>query len=126
MNKITFKKQQGVTLLSLLIGICLIIVLTAGVVNVAPLFLENYSVKSSLVSLVDDVKSDPMVSEEEIKERLMKRLSFSNVENVSSDNIKLIRTVDATQIQVDYEVRTPFLGNIDFVVHFDDREDVPR
>jgi len=126
MNKITIKKQQGVTLLSLLVGICLIIVLTAGVVNVAPLFLENYSVKSSLVSLVDDVKSDPMVSEEEIKERLMKRLSFSNVENVSSDNIKLIRTADATQIQVDYEVRTPFLGNIDFVVHFDDREDVPR
>lgn len=126
MKKNSIKKQQGVTLLSVIIGIALIVVLTAAVVNIVPLFVENYSVKSSLVSLVDDVKSKPIVTEEEIRQRLLKRLHFSNVENVKSDNIKLIRGEDATRIQVQYEVRTPFLGNIDFVVHFDDVEDVPR
>ena len=120
-----YHNQQGISLIAVIIGLCLIIVFTSAFVNVVPLYAENFSVKSSLTSMAED-KTTRSLNNQEIKKRLMKRLKFSGVSNVKERDIQISRSPEATVLQIAYEVRTNFLGNIDFVVKFDHKEEVAR
>ena len=117
--------QYGFSLIGIMIGLCLIIVFTSAFVNLVPLYAENFSVKSGLASMAED-KNTRSLNNIEIKKRLMKRLSFSGVSNVKERDIQINRSPQAMMLRIAYEVRTNFLGNIDFVVKFDHKEEVVR
>jgi len=127
MKRIQFniKQQSGIGVISLIVGLCLIIVFTSMFVNVVPLYAENFSVESTLET-VSEEQETIRLSNSEIKKRIMKRLSLSGVSSVNERNITIHRSPDSTVLQIAYEVRTHFLANIDFVVKFDDKEEVIR
>lgn len=124
-SKTIINNQKGIGLIGLIVGLCLIIVITSMLVNVVPLYAENFSVKSTLSSMAEDANTRAL-NNKEIKNKLMKRLSISNVSNVTEKNIVINRLPDSMVLQIAYEVRTSFLANIDFVVKFDDKEEVVR
>jgi hypothetical protein len=53
-----------------------------------------------------------------IKDEMMKNFYTSYVERVGKKNIKIIRS-RGKKLQVKYEVREPFIGNLDFLIHFE-------
>jgi len=124
-QKLFIKKQRGVSLLSLVFGLGLIIVFTSMFVNVAPIYAENYSVETGLKSMAEDPNTRKL-SNREIKNKLMKRLGISGVSNVKDRDIIINRSANSMVLQIAYEVRTDFLANIDFVLTFDDKEEVVR
>ena len=50
---------------------------------------------------------------------LQKYFDVGYVDSVEGKNLKLIRNKDKNEIDMNYEVRKPFIYNIDFILKFD-------
>lgn len=117
--------QKGLT------GIAIILILAVGAFFVAialalfPVYMENFSVSSHVHDLkkLPDVKA---MSKTDITKRLLRRFDIDDVKNVTEDDIAFVEIPDAWRIEVDYEVRKPFIGNVDIVAIFHEEVEVPR
>lgn len=114
-------RQQGVTLISWIVILGVIAFLTTIVLRLFPVYIEHMAVTSSLESLAGE--KEPMGASE-IRTKLMKRFEINDVENVTRKDIKIESARGVYQVNIAYEVRTPFISNIDFVVSFDDHAEV--
>ena len=116
-------KQNGFGLLGLLGGAFLATFFSVVAVSLLPPYLENFSVRSCLSSLAEDT-SILKKNEESIKAALLNKLSVSNVSHVSKNDISVVKDRTGIKINVAYNVQARFMSNVDFVVHFDEMEEV--
>lgn len=110
-------RQEGLTAVSTIALIVLAGFLVLIVLKLAPVYLEYFNVASSVNSL----KNEPDLgqkSKEEVYELLRRRFEINDVKRVKKDNVKISRAGPVTTIAVNYEVRIPLLGNVDFLVTF--------
>lgn len=110
-------RQRGITLLGLVIVLFVLGFAAFIGMKLFPVYQEYFSVVQAMKS----VAAQPGVSRrqpQEIKEMLMKRFYISYVESVKRQHIKVIQQQGLT-LQIEYEVRRPLIGNIDFVAKFD-------
>jgi len=82
--------------------------------NVFPMYMENYQLQSVLVSIQEDPSIDAK-SKRAIWDSMSKNLYINDVTSIKKENVKMSRKDGKTTIQVDYERRAPFVGNLDFV-----------
>jgi len=121
MNRLKLTKQAGLSLRGLLLVIVATMFCSYIAIRIFPIYLENFSVSSSLQSIVEEritKKSSPA----EIRQRLMKRLKTNNVGHVKDDHIEISDFNGLTKIKINYEVKTHFLGNISLVLNFEQEE----
>ena len=113
------RKQQGVTMITIALGLVLLAFFVLIVVTLWPVYMENFSVSSHLDRLAQDQSAKSM-TRAEIYSTLQKRFGIDDIKNVNREDI--IVTGEPGQgydIEVEYEVRKPFMGNIDLVIYFD-------
>lgn len=110
------KNQYGVGLIGALglLGLLAVVVLLA--VRLVPVYLEAFNVGSSVESLAHEQIAE--LADDEIKDRLMKRLNINAVSNVKKSDIIVNRDGNEITVAVRYEARTPILGNLDAVARF--------
>jgi len=113
------KGQRGITLVSLLIIVAVVAFFAMMAVRLFPVYMEHFSVVSSLKSLGDDQESKGKAPSE-LRNHLMRRFEINDVRSVSPDDITISRDGSVNTINIVYDVTVPFLYNIDFTVHFDD------
>ncbi|QBQ53178.1 DUF4845 domain-containing protein [Nitrosococcus wardiae] len=118
------KQQEGMSFLGWLFVLALLALLGLGIIRLFPLYVEYFSVKTSLEALANQSELHEM-SHAEIRNALLRRLDINEVDHVSKENIDIAKTRNNLTVAVDYEVRTPFLGNIDLVTHFNRAIEVP-
>ncbi len=111
--------QRGMTLTGVLIGAALIAFLVYSGAKLVPIYLENYSVKSSLNALASDEGKSGNVRE--IRDQLLRRLQINNVQNVKADHINIKVEGNRRIVTVDYEVRTRFYGNLWLLSSFNEK-----
>lgn len=110
-------KQNGMSMIGLLIGMCFFGFAGYTAMRLAPIYMEY----SSVVKAMKSVASSPGASNKTpatLKEELMKHFYTSYIERAKKKDIKIIRS-RGKQIQVKYDVQEPFIGNLDFLIHFD-------
>lgn len=113
------KKQQGVTGITIALGLVLLAFFVLIAVTVWPVYMENFNVNSHLKRLSEDSKAKSMTKEELIR-TLEKRFGIDDVKSVTRDDITVTgETGRGYEVQVEYEVRKEFLGNVDLVLYFD-------
>lgn len=112
------RRQQGLTFLSLLIVLAVVGFFAYIGIKLTPVYLENFSVKSSLSSLAEEESQGLGVGE--LRSRLLKRLEINNVSHVSERDIDVSKTADSTKVSVQYEVVEPFYGNVSILLSFDE------
>lgn len=115
----TVNKQRGISTIGLVMVLLLIGFFTLIILKVGPMYLENFSVTTSL----DSLKNEPELASKtglEIQNLLMKRLDINDVENVNAKNIAITRPSTGVLVGVKYEVRKSLFGNIDVVGKFDE------
>ena len=118
------RNQRGMTAIGWMIIIALVAFVAMLVLKLFPLYIEHFSVSSSLNGLASDtdlVGAPPS----RLRSSLMKRFDINNVENVHKEDISIERGASGYRVNVDYEVRVPFIYNIDLVVSFYDVAEVP-
>ena len=114
----TVKQQKGMTAIAMALILAMIGFFALLAIRLFPIYMEHFSVTSHLNSLAEDA-SIKGKSNKEILSTLKKRFDIDDVKNVKSENIFITRNKDKSMlIEVEYEVRTPGIGNVDMVVSF--------
>ena len=113
------RKLKGMTLMGFLIALVVALFFAYAAMRVIPMYLEYYS----LISAMDTLQSDPNsknLSPAQIKQKVRTSLwvSYSD-NNIEAKHMRITKKSGGTNLRVKYEVRKPFLGNIDIIASFD-------
>jgi len=87
------------------------------VIILFPIYYENFKVSSHLRSFDRDNDLVAM-DEEDMKKSLLRIYGVDDVDNVTAEDITIVKGVNDVIITVDYEVRSNVIGNVDVVVDF--------
>ncbi len=116
------KKQQGATLLGMLIVGAFVVFVALIVMKVAPAYIEFMSVKKVLKAMQGE--SLGTMTNKEIKDSFEKRASVSYVEVVKGSDLVIEKTPDGgAVVTVSYEVVKPIMGNVSVLIDFSARSD---
>jgi hypothetical protein len=113
------KKQQGMTGTGWLAILFLIGFFALLTFRLAPIYLENYSVKNVLESL----KEEPLITQntkKQVLSMLFARLNTNGIKTIKGKMIKIDKKPGYIKINIDYFVRKPMVGNVDVVVSFNE------
>ena len=113
-----FAKQRGITLVSFIIVLIVIGFFVYMGMVLGPSYSEYYGVVKSMKSLAAESDSEK-ADLTKLQNNLQKYFDVGYVESVQGKNLKLIRNKSQNEINLNYEVRRPFIYNIDFVMKFD-------
>ncbi|WP_298144072.1 DUF4845 domain-containing protein [uncultured Acinetobacter sp.] len=111
------RTQQGTSY----IGILLVIIAAAFMVKVlvaiwSP-YWDNHVINTQIEELM--VIAPNNTSPAQFKTDLVRRLTINNIHNVKADDFVRVSNADGLHVQTNYEVRKPFLLNIDLVLKFE-------
>lgn len=130
--KNNYKKQQGATVFSWMIGIAAGILLVSGVLKVGPHYMEFNSVKS----LMNGIAAEPGIEKKnrrEVMARVEKYLTINSMDGLSEAyyagksgkpgaeqpfKIVKLKKGNKRQLAVDYKVEAPWLGNLAFLMDY--------
>jgi Tfp pilus assembly protein PilE len=115
---IMLAKQRGITLVSFVIVLVVIGFFVYMGMVLGPSYSEYYGVVKSMKSLAAQSNAEN-ADLNRLQIDLQKYFDVGYVESVQGTDLKLIRNKDTNDIDLNYEVRKPFIYNIDFVIKFD-------
>jgi Domain of unknown function (DUF4845) len=113
------RQQHGMTPLGILTILVLVAFGAYLILRLAPVYIENYAVASSLKSLKQDMEIKEKAPEQ-VYESLKRRFEINDVKNVKKDNIKIARSGGIMTVDVKYNVTVPLISNISLLVAFED------
>ena len=111
------RKQKGMTLLGFVIVLAVVGFFAYVAMRLFPMYSEYYSVRSAMKGLANEpgiATQDPA----RIHDLFFRRLYISYSENVKKEHVKLRRVDNGWEMNVEYEVRRPLVGNLDVVGKF--------
>jgi hypothetical protein len=113
------RKQQGLSFIGWLFVIGLVLAFALAAIRIAPIYMENATVKAALRSLKEkhDIRDD---SSSEILTLIQRRLDINNVKDIGRDNIVIKKDPSSLYVAISYEVRKPLVGNLDIIASFDE------
>ncbi len=109
--------QKGMALMGWLIVLALLGFSLTVFFKLFPVYLEDYGVKQAFEKTV----SDPDISNQlpdQVREHFSKYLVTNFIKVVTPEKLMITPKDNKKNIQLDYEVRKHFIGNIDFVISF--------
>ena len=118
------KKQEGITGIAIAAILVMIAIFALIAMRLFPVYMEHFSVTTHLENLAADGETKKL-SDREILGKLQKTFQIDNVDNVKNEDIFIERLEGGDmKITIEYEVRTPGLGNVDLVAVFSDEAEV--
>ncbi len=76
--------------------------------------------KTDYLLVEELMKSSPAnVDPAKFASQMSQRLEMNNVRDIKFDEIAQVTNIDGLQVKKDYEIRKPFLLNIDLVLNFE-------
>jgi Tfp pilus assembly major pilin PilA len=120
------KKQQGMTLISWVIVLGMIGFLATIVIRILPMYQEYFAVAHIMKGMEKELASQKL-TKAQAKLLLMRRFNTGYITSVKKDNIEISRgknSSNVTKIVIDYEVREPFIAQIDVIGRFHSEIDV--
>ena len=118
------KKQKGLTLISWLAIIAVVLFNAIIAMNVVPVYLNDHSVKSLMQSLETDAAVKG-ATPKKLKEIITKRLRINNIYSVNKDHITIKASKNDYVITIEYEPRGRLVGSLDYIVSFKHEARVP-
>lgn len=118
-------KQKGMTAIGWLLVIVFAgIFVYAGLILI-PVYFEGYKISASMNSLVTDSDAHGK-SAAQLQKLLLKRLDINMIYDIKADDIDITRGDNGGyNVEIDYEPRVKFIGNLYFVAVFDKTVNVP-
>ncbi|MCP3671961.1 MAG: DUF4845 domain-containing protein [Gammaproteobacteria bacterium] len=113
-------KQRGMTGMGWLTILMLIGFFAMLIFKLTPIYLENYSVKSTLQSF----EEEPFITKKstrEIRKMLMARLWTNGIRDIKKEHVTIENKKGVLKIAINYFVRRPMMGNVEIIVTFDNK-----
>ena len=113
------RKNSGLTLIGFLIVLAVSLFFAYAAMRVIPIYLEYHA----LVNAMDLLAKEPgakSLPPWRIKMKIENSLWASYASNnIKRKHMRISRKSEGVNLRVNYEVRKPFLGNIDIIAKFD-------
>jgi hypothetical protein len=113
-------RQKGMTLTGWMTVVALILFFALLGMKIAPIYLENLTVKD----VVESLKDEPLITKRsaiEVKKMIMKRLDINGVYDLKSDHVTVKKSPGIMKVDITYTVQKKMVGNIDILVSFSDQ-----
>jgi Domain of unknown function (DUF4845) len=113
------RHQSGLTLISWIILIALIMFVVWFGIRLFPIYMEYYSINSTMNTVTSHVEVGE--TPEQIRGSIDSLFTINGVNDVSpKDNVTITPSQDGTGLilTLDYDSQTNFVGNVDLLVHF--------
>ena len=110
-------RQQGISLLPVLFGFIFLVLLLRIPFSLAQIYWQNILVGNTLDTLIESGQMKRDMKDSEAVILIADTLSRSQL-SIPTDEMVLTRTFNDLNLTWTYEVRSHFIGNIDFVTTF--------
>ena len=113
-------KQKGMTLTGWMTVIALILFFALLGMKIAPIYLENLTVKDVLKTL----KEEPLITQKtsgQVKNMVMQRLNINSVYDLKGEDVTVKKSPGVTTVDITYTVQKKLFGNMDILVSFSDQ-----
>jgi Tfp pilus assembly major pilin PilA len=121
--------QRGMTLISWVIVLGVIAFFATIALRLIPMYQEYFGVKNIMQGMEEELRNNKL-TKSQANIMLMRRFNTGYIKSVKKENITIERGKNnafVTKIKIDYEVREPFIAQIDLIGHFVTEIDVePR
>ena len=113
------RRHGGLTLIGFLIVLVISLFFAYAAMRVIPMYLEYHALGNALEQLQNDPGAKTMTPAK-IKQKIQMSLWASYASNnIKDKHVRISKTGEGVRVRVAYEVRKPFLGNIDIIGSFD-------
>lgn len=121
----TMRYQKGMTGIGWILTLVLIAFFALIAMKIVPIYMTSFTVSS----ILSDVEQEPDMGSKtpgEILQTIGKRFRVNMVKDVSRDNIYIDSTKNEIIVEIEYEVRRNFIGNVDLVLSFNKQANIPK
>ena len=113
------RKNSGLTLIGFLMVITVGLFFAYAAMRVIPMYLEYHALSNAMEVLQKDPQAAKM-SPSQIKTKIKMSLWASYADNnIKKEHMRISKKSEGINVIVKYEVRKPFLGNIDIIAKFE-------
>lgn len=117
-------RQQGLTAIAVVFILVMIAFFAMIAIRLFPVYMEHFNVVSHLKSLSEETGLKSKTNSE-ILGTLSKRFDIDDVKHVTTEDVFIERNKDGSMlIAIEYEVRSPALGNVDMIISFVDEVEI--
>ena len=117
-------RQKGVTFIGFVMLLVIVGFFAYAAMRLVPIYTEYFAVKSAMKAVAAESGAAEM-QPGDIRNMLIKRFDVSYVTSVRPNDIRISRDRNPS-ITIAYEVRKPFLSNVDLVVVFSHTQELSR
>ena len=113
------RKHNGLTLIGFLIVLVVTLFFVYVAIRLVPMYLEYHALTNALSVLEENPASanmSPPQNKSQIRTTLWASYASNNIKN---EHMRISKTSGGIKVRVAYEIREPFLGNIDIIGKFD-------
>jgi competence protein ComGC len=122
----TMKNQRGMTLIGWVIVLAIIAFFATLAMRLVPMYQEYYGVLQIMNDMKIELQNNNL-SKNEVETLLERRFDIGYIHSVDKEDIEILRGKNSayiTKVVIDYEVRKPFIAQIDLIGHFKKEIDV--
>ena len=111
------KNQQGASYIGILVAIIGFAFLAKIVIAVWAPYWDDRVIDGQIAELLQNSPKD--ISPSEFESKIGQRFEMNGIRDIKFKDIAQVMNTDGLQVKKDYEVRKPFLLNIDLVLKFE-------
>ena len=111
------KNQQGASYIGILIAIIGFAFLVKIAIAVWAPYWDDRVIDGQIAELLQNSPKD--ISPSEFESKIGQRFDMNGIRDLKFDEIAQVMNTDGLQVKKDYEIRKPFLLNIDLVLKFE-------
>lgn len=109
--------QQGTSYITILFAIIVFAMVVKAVVAIWPAYWDNRVINSQIEELLKDSPAD--ITPAKFTQQMDQRLDMNNINDLQFKDIAQVSNDQGLHVNTRYEVRKPFLLNIDLVLKFE-------
>ncbi|MDO7217499.1 DUF4845 domain-containing protein [Acinetobacter nosocomialis] len=111
------KAQQGTSYLAILFGVVIFAIAAKAVLAVWPAYWDDRVINNQITELMQQSSAD--ITPQKFMTQMDQRLEMNNIRNLHFKEIAEVFNESGLIVKKKYEVRKPFLLNIDLVLTFE-------
>ena len=117
----TLQSQRGVSYWAVMFGIMLFVLVVKAALAMWPVYWDNKVINDIIVERLK--VSDDKTSPDKLEQNISEQFDMNNIKDLKVKDIAQIYSEGALVVETEYEVRRPFIGNVDLVMSFKKRFD---
>lgn len=113
--------QRGLSYWGVMFGVILFVIVIKAATATWPVYWDNQIINQVVTERLKVV--DDKTSPELFKNGVAEQFDMNNIRDLNFKDIAQVYSEGGLVVEVDYEVRRPFIGNVDLVLSFKKRFD---